>query len=179
MSRWKSVFLFLTHLFISACLIYVIWVNLSSVGMKIFVPEWFQSVGNFLYLDQYWAMYAPPGKQIIWFVIPGTLQEGTQIDLQKNGLPVSWGKPSLISRTFKNANWRKYSILVAFHPSFKAGLPLYASWVCNQWNQSHSPEKRLLNIEIFAMVQDIPVPGAVVSEVASVYEKRSILKHTC
>ena len=46
-----------------------------------------------------------------WFVIPAKLANGKEIDLFKaggGGGPISFEKPTFVSRTFKDHRWRRY-----------------------------------------------------------------------
>lgn len=41
-------------------------------------------------------------------MIPALLQDGTEVDLYKNGAPVDWDNPSITYHQHANMRWRKY-----------------------------------------------------------------------
>ncbi|NEP42847.1 MAG: hypothetical protein F6K35_27925 [Okeania sp. SIO2H7] len=84
----------------------LLW-NLNSISPKIFpIPKIVRTTNLILRLDQRWGMFAPyPSREDGWYVIPGKLKNGKKIDLFKNGQPVIWDKPLLVSSTYPNLRW--------------------------------------------------------------------------
>jgi hypothetical protein len=129
----------------------LVW-NLANVNSaKIKIPARVRSVGNLVGLDQNWEMFAPfPAKDDGWYVIPGQLKNGRQIDLQRGGLEIGWDKPKHIALTIKNHRWRKFFELLNKRSYLATG---YASYLCRNWNRSHSGAEALQELEIVFMLE--------------------------
>jgi hypothetical protein len=102
----------------------LVW-NLANVNSaKIKIPARVRSVGNLVGLDQNWEMFAPfPAKDDGWYVIPGQL---------------------------KNHRWRKFFELLNKRSYLATG---YASYLCRNWNRSHSGAEALQELEIVFMLE--------------------------
>lgn len=111
-------------------------------------------ISNIPRLDQWWNMFAPfPLKDDGWYVIPGVLRNGTQIDVYAGGAPVSWEKPKLISATYRNFRWRKYMMNLWLR-TYNEHRILYGRYLCREWNKSHGPAEQLMTFEIFFMLKE-------------------------
>jgi hypothetical protein len=138
---------------------YILWWNLSTV-LDMHIPAPPRTIGSYLRLDQEWSMFAPyPAKQGIWYVIPGTLRSGQQVDL----LPVTWGdlnihegiswdKPRLVSRTYKNERWRKYLSNIRLRDHAEQ-VRYFARYLCRTWNAQHDGVEALEHFQIYYMVE--------------------------
>lgn len=151
------------HQALAACLIvYVLVWNLGTVtGGRIAVPASAQWIGALLRLDQRWGMFAPfPLKSDGWLIIPATLADGTQVDLFRDGAPVSWDKPARVSALFANAyRWKYMEHLL--DPQLSARLaPLYDQYLCRSWNAGHSGGQTLNTFELIYIEETTPPPGA-------------------
>jgi hypothetical protein len=136
------------------------------------LSERVRSVGYALRLNQKWSMFAPsPAKGDGWYVIPGRLQNGRVIDVLKNGKPVHWAKPALISATFKNDHWRKLMEVMRKQTSL---FPHYAAYICRDWNRRNGGTEKLLELEIVFLLERTQ-PNYDYSQV----EKITFLKHQC
>lgn len=113
------------------------------------------NIGMLLRIDQYWNMFSPfPIREDGWYVIPGKLRDGTEVDLFKDGAPLTWDKPPLLSATYKNDRWRSYMInLWFFDEDREVLLPIYADYLCRQWNMNHEYSKQLLSFDIDFMLK--------------------------
>ena len=122
------------------------------------------------HLNQEWGMFVHPlGSG--WFVVPGTLQDGTEVDLLRGGASLNWEKPRLVSASFKNEHWRKY----LFRLLGNRGLALdYARYACRSWNADHGGGKRLESLEIVHMSR--PRPSA---DDAGRSPKQVVLSYRC
>lgn len=135
------------------CCSYVFLWNVNMLGMKV-LPPGLSSVGELLRIDQYWNMFAPyPIKEDGWFVIPGKLRDGTEIDLYTQGEPVSWEKPKDHSALFKNDRWKSYMMSLFFSEDSTFNLSLYARYLCIHWNENHSDAQQLATFEIVFMMK--------------------------
>jgi hypothetical protein len=88
-------------------------------------------------LDQYWTMFAPtPLLEDGWFVLRAGLSDGSEVDLLRDGAPVSFAKPALASAAYKDARWQKYqmNLWMLIHHTHR--MP-YGDYMARRWNDSH------------------------------------------
>jgi hypothetical protein len=148
-----------TNLFALFFVLYILCWNLSTVS-AFTMPERAVPMGPFLGLDQYWAMFAPsPSKEDGWYVIPGNLRGGQQVDLMSvtrddyNLYKVSWEKPQDVTDTYKNEHWRKY--LENIWQEKHADQRLYfGQYMCREWNARHSGSEQLRTFQITYMLEE-------------------------
>jgi predicted DCC family thiol-disulfide oxidoreductase YuxK len=156
-------------------LAYVFVWNLTTLrGRSLRLGERQRLIGEILGLEQSWDMFAPyPLKEDGWYVIPGKLKNGTEVDLFREGKPVSWAKPQLVSATFKNFRWRKY-MMNLWRPYYKNQRVYYAQYLCRDWNARHQGTSQLAELEIYFMLE-ITLPDYEYSTP----QKILMLKHSC
>ncbi len=132
-------------------------------------PQWFKHplwqrtewAGRVTRLDQSWSIFAPaPPRDDGWHVIPGKLQDGSQVDIFRHGTPVTWEKPDLGTRDalYRDMQWRSYFINLN-RAIGKKLYPAYAQYLCRSWNQTHSGGKTLTQFEIYFMNERTVPPG--------------------
>jgi hypothetical protein len=136
-------------------LLYAIVWNLAGV-LNFAAP--FQGVARFLQIHQHWAMFAPyPRLDDGWFVIPGQLASGEEVDLFRAvisgaGEEMSWEKPASVAATFPNVQWRKY--LENLQASGDHGrFHHFATYLYRTWNAGRPPERHLVSLDIFYMLE--------------------------
>ena len=128
--------------------------NLTTVPqLNLTAPSWFTDTLRLFRLDQRWAMFAPdPIDFGGWFVMSGKLADGRQIDpfrLRGTEAP-SWDKPRLVSSTYRNERWRL--ILTAMSiADFQSYRDVFMSYICRNWNQTHSKAQRMSTLEVYFM----------------------------
>jgi hypothetical protein len=164
----------LTNTALGCLMIYMLLWNMSTVpGSGVTLSERVRSVGYVLRLDQKWSMFAPsPAKGDGWYLIPGKLQNGRVVNILENGSAVGWGKPPLISATFKNDHWRK--LMEVMRSKQKSLFLHYAAYICRDWNRRHGSAEKLLDLEI-VFLSERTQPNYDYSPV----EKITFLKHQC
>lgn len=168
-----------TDLFAALCLLFVFCWNLTTVS-SFTLPERISSFGIFLGLDQSWGMFAPfPAKEDGWFVIPGDLRGGQQVDVMPitrgdfDLQAVSWEKPRYIPDTFKNEHWRKY--LERIWDIDYADQRLYfGQYICREWNARHAGSEQLMTFQIIYMME-LSLPDYQ----RSTPEKKVLWEHRC
>lgn len=173
----------LTNLFCSACLAFVLVWNLAEVA-PVTMPQAVQPFGIVLGLPQYWAMFAPyPTKSTMWFVLPGTLKDGTQIDLLPPTIhndphlfqAINWAEPSDVRATFNgDERWRKY--LESLTLDENSDLLLYfGQYVCRVWNGTNGgTDSQLMTFDIvnlWEMTLESNQRGSV--------QQQALWSHTC
>lgn len=145
--RSNAITSFLAILFLA----YIFTWNLKSVYTLSLPPKAY-AVGSFLRLDQLWNMFAPfPLKEDGWYVIPAKLRNGKEVDLFKEGEAVCWEHPKYCAKEYKNDRWRSFMMNILFDESNGIMLSNYASFLCREWNETHSYEENLVSFEIVFM----------------------------
>ena len=134
------------NLFATACLIFVLLWNLSTISVSA-VPGVVRPIGLVLGLQQRWDMFAPyPVKSTMWFIAPGTLQDGRQIDVLPSVIhnnphlfdEVDWGAPGDVRATFNGEErWRKVFESVGNTGDSDVLLAL-GQYICRNWNGTHA-----------------------------------------
>jgi hypothetical protein len=140
-----------------------------------------QAVVEPMLLNQDWSMFAPqPGLADGWFVFPGQLRNGDELNLytwfhDRREAPVSFEKPDVIHATFKTNRWSDYfAELLAYTTDLaeEEGLdeqdvlqlidrywtPLLAH-VCDDWNEGHPKDRSLQQLTAVFMSEITPPPG--------------------
>lgn len=131
-------------------IVYVAWWNLTDLVPKM-VPfpygmNWIADVSR---VDQVWNMFAPyPLKDDGWYVVPGTLEDGTPVDIFRGveGV-VSWEPPKRIAAIYSNDRWRSYFMSLADEDKSSYRL-YYAQYICREWNRGAAEGKRLATFEV-------------------------------
>jgi hypothetical protein len=126
-------------------------------------PRWsrfFPRGANFIAytfgLDQMWDMFAPyPLKDGGWYVVQGNLRDGSRVDLFRDGAPLSWDKPGLVSATFRNERWRKYLMNLWLRDN-AAHRARYARYLLREWNAQHKGGRALESVEVYFMLERTP-----------------------
>jgi hypothetical protein len=159
----------------AACVLFflfcVVWWNLAALSpVPCRMPPSMVSICYAVHLDQSWMMFADPGKQSGWFVIPGRLQDGEQIDLLKDGAPLTWA-PSPGPIEFKSEAWRAYMTHINFGWN-KILWPQYAEYLHHSWDSTHNGAQWLQSLQIVLIAKVTPPPG----QVAPVYHKIVLLQ---
>lgn len=115
-------------------LVYVTVWNFDMLpGSTVHVPPSLKWLGLGLRLDQRWNMFAPTVlRDDGWYVIEGTLQDGTTVDLFRGGAPVSWEKPELVSATYPNERWRKY-LMSLYQSNYSLLRDRYCTWLARSY----------------------------------------------
>jgi hypothetical protein len=137
---------------VSFFLTWVIFCNLGFLpGSRYGVPQGLGWVGNLTGLMQNWAMFAPyPRKLSIWYVAPGTLRNGEQVDLYRNSAAVSLAKPESGADTYPNSHWSKYMDNLWMAGQHAGLRGYYAQYLCDSWNATHHEGEQVMDVEIIS-----------------------------
>jgi hypothetical protein len=156
-------------------LAFVIYWNLATLPQSKLDLRWVLWLGNLVRLDQNWGMFAPyPQKEDGWYVIPGKLTNGKEVDLFQQGKPVNWAKPTIEGDIFIDTYWRKYLNNMWFR-DFSHFRLYWGRYLCRTWNENHKGEETLQTFDIFYMLEPTPPPGLPVP----VAQKVSVWNHRC
>jgi len=151
--------------------LYIVLWNLRSVG-AISLPPQFNAIASLTRIDQHWNMFAPfPLRDHGWFLIPGTLRNGKEIDLYTHQA-LNWQKPDLCSACFKNDRWRSFMLNLVFDDKSPISLANYAGYLWQNWNDTHPYEEHLLSLDIVLISKKNGVGGS-----SSDYDKFTLWKH--
>lgn len=153
----------LTNSIAAFFIVYIFLWNLNTLGVKTFsfTPKMY-ALGTFFRVDQYWGMFAPyPVKESGWYVIPAILLDGEEVDLYRDGAPLDWKAPPLISATYANVRWKKYLMNLPFGAKNEINKSLYANYLRRQWNGRHVEDKQILTLEIVFMMKIISLKNPV------------------
>lgn len=110
-------------------------------------------------LMQNWTLFAPrPQVADGWFVVVGTRQDGSTVDLLSGASPATYAKPALVSAQFVNQRWRRHfqNLFLRYNPKH---VPLYLRWVGQRWNQQNSPEDKLTSVRLVFVQELTQLPG--------------------
>ena len=139
---------FSLNIIVALLFVYVIAWNIWTLYPKYEIPNSMQWVGQILRIDQKWAMYAPPTRTSFWFVLAGTLKDGTKVDLFRNGKSINWKNPKYATKTYKNRHWRAFLLNLGWYPNARPNILPNLSWYfCRKWNEKNSGDKKLIKLE--------------------------------
>jgi hypothetical protein len=130
-----------------ALLGYVLAWNIRTLDLERH-QKWFERetswLGRVLHIDQYWALFTPePPSDRGWYVVPVYLESGLGFD-HMTGQPITWEKPALISRMYRDHRWRKY--FLSLRDDTRVGHRRhFAEYVCRM----HAEAER---VEVFYVV---------------------------
>lgn len=140
------------RVFTVGCLLYVTAWNIRSLNPPRFTPFFpnkLNFIGYSLRIDQYWDMFSPsPTSEDGWLVVPAKLAGGFEIDLMREGAPVSWARPDSIADTYINRRGRKYfwSVTSAKSPNTRKQ---FGAYLCRAWSERLG--EKVQSLEIFLM----------------------------
>jgi len=113
-----------------------------------------------LHIDQDWNMFAPfPSRDDGWFVVPGRLADGSEVDVLRPGEALSLEKPQYISVTHATpVRWRAYRARIWDHRFAEQRL-YWARYLCRDWNAEADDAHKLLSLKIVYMLERTTPPG--------------------
>lgn len=115
-------------------------------------------------LGQGWKMFAPhPRTEDGWPVMPTVLADGSEVDLFRDGAPVSWEKPEWVIDLFPYYRHVMYFRQLIDHRD-TPGQPQWAAFIdymIRQWNAAHDPAQHVREVEVIWMREFSPLPGHV------------------
>ncbi|MBC8139409.1 MAG: HTTM domain-containing protein [Fibrella sp.] len=154
------------------CFIICVW-NIRTVNFGALVhyfPVSLNRIAELPHVDQCWDMFSPrPMSDDGWFVISGTLRDGSRVDLMPwlanygEAPPLSWDKPKEVGIQFRDERWRKY--FLNMWPTANMRFRRYlANYIAYTWNRDHTGARELCTFEIFYMRETTPDQYAPISK---------------
>ncbi|MBX2885678.1 MAG: HTTM domain-containing protein [Granulosicoccus sp.] len=135
--------------------------NITGLNtVKIKTPKHVVSATQVSRLSQRWGMFAPvPLRYSLYPAIPGTLRDGTEVDLFKYTMnPPTWDPPAYAYPHYQGYRWRKFNERVDGGGAHTAGA--YGSYLCRSWNRrALSKDKELATLEIWSIRQRTTTDG--------------------
>lgn len=148
--------------------------NLVHVGALPGVVAWLAEPPlRALRLDARWDLFAPaPSRDDGWYVIPGVLDDGSEVDL-RTGAAVAYAKPRSLADTEPGLRWRTYHTRIAL-PEHAAHRRYYAHWLCNESIDDATEGRRLASLRIVYMLERAVAPDRVAP-----IEQRVLWRENC
>lgn len=118
------------------------------------LPQSLNPIGFTFGLDQYWAMFSPhPPQDDGWFVCEATLNNGERVDLLRDGQPVDWSKPPLVSALYPNERWRKYMMNLPRTGQDESRVHLIR-FLWDRWNRSQPPARQVKELHLYYVLEE-------------------------
>lgn len=158
------------------CFVMCIW-NIRTVNLGALIhyfPVSMNRIAEIPHVDQCWDMFSPrPMSDDGWFVIPGTLRDGSKVDLMPwlanygEAPPLSWDKPKEVGVQFRDERWRKYflNLWPTSNIRFRRYLAKYIEYT---WNRDHKGAQELVSFELLYMRETTPEQYAPISKAVPV-----------
>lgn len=143
-------------------LIYVACWNFGNEQFRpsLWLPDSLDFIGYTLRLDQRWNMFSPsPPYQDGWWVIKGIRRSGKETNLSLPGEPISWEKPTSISRTYLTQRRRRFmmELRATENPHLMAAFCRYLCWKANGAKRSlHEVQF----VELYYMLEMTGIDGS-------------------
>jgi len=140
-----------SEVIVSLALVYVLGWNMLTVGKKV-IPDNLIWIGQLFKLHQQWGMFSPTVyKEDGWFIYLATEEDGSEIDLNRGGEPVSFERPEVMADRVKNDRWRKYgeNIIMIDNSHFRLYL---CDYLLLEWNR-RNPDQKVVHLQIIYMLE--------------------------
>jgi hypothetical protein len=151
--------------------------NLTVVAPTVPVPRSVVWMARALGLQQFWSLFSPnPVTPFVmtdgWVELVAELEDGTELDVLAQGIPVRGTRPPNVADTFTNRRWRHYvaNVLTPWPLRSEQRLTVEASraawleWRCREWNAQAPPGRSARQLRLVFMEQrlghpeDVPRP---------------------
>ena len=155
----------------------VLLFNLTVVAPTLPIPRSVVWAARALGLQQFWSLFSPsPVTPFVmtdgWVELVADLENGTELDVLAEGVPVRTSRPNSVADTFSNRRWRHYvgNVLIPWPLRSEQRLTVEASreawlqWRCRDWNArapagQHARQLRLVFMEQrLGHPEDVPRP---------------------
>jgi vitamin K-dependent gamma-carboxylase-like protein len=128
------------------------------------VPVQVDKVATFLHLQEGWAMFASVGPYRTWYLAPGRLADGSDVEVLRR-VPLDWTRPLDVQSAQRGFRWTLYlgnAIRRGLvDPPFGATYSPLLEYLCRDWNAHHGPERRLEHVSLVAIAEIVGGPGSV------------------
>ncbi len=115
-------------------------------------PRVLERIAGHLRINQPWRMFSIPGQNDGWFVMPGVLRSGREVDVFRGGANVTFKKPKLVTDTYPTSRWRRF-MMSNGDPKKAGGIrKAHARWICRTWNRQHDGAEELVSFRMIYML---------------------------
>jgi hypothetical protein len=132
------------------------------------VPKSVDRIAVPLHLQEGWAMFSSSSRVDLWFLAPGRLADGSDVEVLRRA-PLDQNKPSNVQSAQRGFRWTMYfgnAIAKGFRdPSFGPTHAALLEYLCREWNADTEPSHRLERVELVLVRDEMPRPGSVVAAV--------------
>jgi hypothetical protein len=145
---------FLATLLVGVGLTLTLLFNLTVLAPRVRVPRATVWAARALGLQQFWSLFSPnPVTPFVmtdgWVELVAELEDGTELDLLADGVPVRATRPPNVADTFANRRWRHYvaNVLTPWplrseqRVTVEESRAAWLEWRCVEWN-AHAPAGR-------------------------------------
>ena len=138
---------------VAVLLVLVLYWNAATIGV-VSLPN---AVTDTVNPEAYrWDMFAPdPRGNDGWYVVPGRLESGDEIDAFRR-TALRWDRPPDLATTFPSHRWFVY-LLDLLAPRNQPLRKPFADYLCRRWNADHSDAVR--NLSIYYVEEPVSVDG--------------------
>ncbi len=133
-------------------------------------------LANTLRINQRWSMFAYPLFRDGWFVVTGTLANGSEVNLLNPDQKVTWEKPEIPSKIYKNQRWRKYHLdlwLTTWNNS-SPEMDNYVRYYCHAWNANNAGDTQLSKVRV-SFMEEARLPDFKISPI----EQKTLKEEFC
>jgi hypothetical protein len=127
------------------------------------VPAQIDKVSRFLHLQEGWAMFASVGPYRTWYLAPGRLADGSEVEVLRRA-PLDWTRPLDVQSAQRGFRWTLYlgnairrGLVEA---PFQATYSPLLAYLCRDWNAHHQAGSRLEHVSLVAVAEMIGGPGS-------------------
>lgn len=163
MARWRRVARWLVALVVLLLSAAHLGANFASTWKVRPLPRQVGQLASAIHFHQPWKMFHTPGTNDGWWVIPGKLASGREVDLYREvfdpspdaqGAPVSYDKPDSVAHTYPTGRWRKFMMTASGKPQVRMRAN-YAKYLCKTWNADprHTGDDELVQLEMVYMLE--------------------------
>jgi Vitamin K-dependent gamma-carboxylase len=126
------------------------------------VPASVEKVATPLHLQEGWAMFSSIKPSRVWFLAPGRLADGSEIEVLRRA-PLDWRKPADLQSAQRGFRWTLYlgnAIARGINePPFRATHAALLEYLCREWNAHTEPNHRLEHVALVVVAVTVPGPG--------------------
>jgi hypothetical protein len=131
-------------------------------GMHYPVPALIERVAIPLHLQEGWAMFSSTGPTRAWFLAPGRLADGAEIEVLRRA-PLDWHKPADLQSAQRGFRWTLYLgnaiVRGIYELPHRATHSALLEYLCREWNSHAEPNHRLEHVELVMVAEAVPAPG--------------------
>ena len=128
------------------------------------VPRAVDRIAVPLHIQEGWAMFTDLSGSNPWFMAPGRLTNGEEIEVLRRG-PLDWRKPPDVQSTLRGFRWTMYFFNVigrrgAGEWESEATRWALLDYLCREWNAENPPARRLESVSLVMVIGPMPRPGS-------------------